>query len=80
MAFHESLLPVYGGVCLRVTWYVFPWHDGHEVEDLTTEYDFSRGAVVKWRRRVAVRDHGPLECRDVDVASCSGVLHYQALG
>ena len=80
MAFHESLLPVCGGVGPRVTWYVFPWHDGHEVADLAAEYYFSRGAVVKWRRRVPVREHGPLECRDVDVALRSGVLHYQALG
>ena len=80
MAFHVSLLPVCGGVCPRVTWYVFPWHDGYEVTDLAAEYDFSRGAVVKWRRRVPVRQHSCLERRDIDVALWSSVLHDHALG
>ena len=77
MTFHESLLSVCGRVCPRVTWYVFPWHD---VADLEAEYDFSRRAVVKRRRRVPVSEHDSLEFRDVDVALCSGVLRDQALG
>ena len=80
MAFHESLLPVCGSVFSGITRLVFPWHDGNEVADLAADYDFSRGAVVKWRRRVPVRQHSSLECRDIDVALWSGVLHDHALG
>ena len=80
MAFHESLLPVCGSVCPRITWLVFSWHDGYEVADLAAEYDLSRGAFVKWRRRVPVRQHSSLERRDIDVALWSGVLHDHALG
>ena len=78
MAFHDSLLPVCGSVCPRITWLVFSWHD--EVADLAAEYDLSRGAFIKWRRRVPVRQHSSLERRDIDVALWSGVLHDHALG